>query len=100
MINDRYYNIEFGKSPNPFISLVENRTEKLKLCTFERHNHMKDHFDCEYINNKEPMWIQNIHGSNASNRVKGRLIKNFNKLILTKQFGLNSEIKDVSYYNR
>lgn len=57
--------------PNsPFISLVE-KNEDIKTVFYKQHSHMPKFFKNRFVDNKEPLYIQNIHDNNLMNKIVG-----------------------------
>lgn len=59
---------------NPFITLSEklDNLNEIKTVRCRKHVKMKGKgFNLIYVNTPTPMWIQNIHGRNASNKMRG-----------------------------
>ena len=64
---------------NPFITLLEKLDDSVGIQTVRCCKHVRmmkvNRFDLSYVNTKVPMWIQNIHGWNASNVMRGKAVK-------------------------
>lgn len=61
---------------NPFITLMEKLDDSNDIKTVRCRKHVQimkgNNFDLLYVYTKKPMWIQNIHGRNVSNTMRGR----------------------------
>lgn len=58
---------------SPFISLIEKQ-EKCNGVFQQQHNKMCSKFTCRYVENKDFLYIQNIHDNNVHNKIFGKLI--------------------------
>ncbi|GGF46968.1 hypothetical protein GCM10011339_39400 [Echinicola rosea] len=82
-----------SRKSNPFISLVASNQGNLETVFDYQHQEITSRFKSIQISGK-PLWFQNIHDTNISNRAYGKL-KLFGYESLQREFGVNVELGKV-----
>jgi hypothetical protein len=55
---------------NAFATLIEPYCENIRTIWYNKHRHLGKNFKVVLIENPSPLWLQTVHDSNISNRVK------------------------------
>lgn len=83
-----------SRRSNPFVSLVANNQGNIETVFDYQHQEITSRYKSVQIIGK-PLWFQNIHDTNISNRAYGKL-KLFGYESLQREFGVNVELGKVS----
>lgn len=74
VINSKKYTSGRSIPNSPFVSLVEKNIKPIKTVFCKQHSHMPKFFKNRFVDNKEPLYIQNIHDNNIMNKIVGKPI--------------------------
>lgn len=79
----------FSYPHNPFVALVERRGSELLTAYCCNHSHISDKAPVQFLQTRQPMWLQVVHGQNVSNQMlEGTVPLSLDVLTQKKMFGL------------
>jgi glycosyltransferase involved in cell wall biosynthesis len=70
-LNNKKYTSGRTRPNSPFISLIERTNCEVKTVFYKQHTKMLNYFESRFVDIKEPLYKQNIHDNNITNKIIG-----------------------------